>query len=92
MKKQTQTTKTRPVLATIALRACALLALAGLPAHSALAQEAGDFNATASPKGTAVFQPDWKNIGEHYQIPEWFKDAKFGIFIHWGVYSVPAAT
>ncbi|MDR2863048.1 MAG: alpha-L-fucosidase [Puniceicoccales bacterium] len=51
-----------------------------------------DFNATASPKGAAVFQPDWKNIGEHYQIPEWFKDAKFGIFIHWGVYSVPAAT
>jgi alpha-L-fucosidase len=25
-----------------------------------------------------------------YQAPEWYKDAKFGIFIHWGVYSVPA--
>ena len=25
-----------------------------------------------------------------YQIPEWYQDAKFGIFIHWGVYSVPA--
>ena len=23
-----------------------------------------------------------------YQAPEWFRDAKFGIFIHWGVYSV----
>jgi alpha-L-fucosidase len=46
--------------------------------------------AVASPNGTDVFQPDWKNISEHYQIPEWFKDAKFGIFIHWGVYSVPA--
>ncbi|GAG89339.1 unnamed protein product, partial [marine sediment metagenome] len=23
-------------------------------------------------------------------IPTWFEDAKFGIFIHWGVYSVPA--
>ena len=23
-------------------------------------------------------------------VPEWFLDAKFGIFIHWGVYSVPA--
>ena len=22
--------------------------------------------------------------------PQWWKDAKFGIFIHWGVYSVPA--
>ena len=26
-----------------------------------------------------------------YQQPQWYKDAKFGIFIHWGVYSVPAA-
>ena len=25
-----------------------------------------------------------------YQIPDWYQDAKFGIFIHWGVYSVPA--
>ena len=24
------------------------------------------------------------------RLPEWYKDAKFGIFIHWGVYSVPA--
>ena len=23
-------------------------------------------------------------------IPQWYKDAKFGIFIHWGVYSVPS--
>ena len=45
---------------------------------------------SASPKGTAVFQPDWGNIASHYQCPEWFQDAKFGIFIHWGVYSVPA--
>ncbi|MDR2863719.1 MAG: alpha-L-fucosidase [Puniceicoccales bacterium] len=91
MKIKSPPAKTRPVIASIILRASALLALAGIPVH-ALAQEAGDFNATASPKGTAVFQPDWKNIGEHYQIPEWFKDAKFGIFICWGVYSVPAAT
>jgi len=27
---------------------------------------------------------------KNYTIPEWYKDAKFGIFIHWGVYSVPA--
>ncbi len=26
----------------------------------------------------------------NYQIPDWWKDAKFGIFIHWGVYSVPS--
>src|SRR5437870_13887905 len=27
---------------------------------------------------------------QHYEVPEWYRDAKFGIFIHWGVYSVPA--
>lgn len=25
-----------------------------------------------------------------YEVPDWYRDAKFGIFIHWGVYSVPA--
>ena len=35
------------------------------------------------------FRPDWQSL-ENYQPPEWYKDAKFGIFIHWGVYSVPA--
>jgi alpha-L-fucosidase len=36
-----------------------------------------------------IFQPTWESLSR-YQCPEWFKDAKFGIFIHWGVYSVPA--
>lgn len=36
------------------------------------------------------FTDDWKNIAENYKFPDWFRDAKFGIFIHWGVYSVPA--
>jgi alpha-L-fucosidase len=35
------------------------------------------------------FQPNWPSL-EKYQVPEWYLDAKFGIFIHWGVYSVPA--
>ncbi len=39
--------------------------------------------------GSGPFQPEWKSL-EQYQIPEWYKDAKLGIFIHWGVYSVPA--
>ena len=34
------------------------------------------------------FQPDWESLAG-YQIPAWNQDAKFGIFIHWGVYSVP---
>ena len=35
------------------------------------------------------FRPDFESL-ETYKVPEWYKDAKFGIFIHWGVYSVPA--
>ena len=35
------------------------------------------------------YQSTWESL-EKYECPEWFKDAKFGIFIHWGVYSVPA--
>jgi alpha-L-fucosidase len=35
------------------------------------------------------FRPDWESL-QKYEVPEWYKDAKFGIFIHWGVYAVPA--
>lgn len=35
------------------------------------------------------FTADWNSLGA-YRVPEWFRDAKFGIFIHWGVFSVPA--
>ena len=37
----------------------------------------------------APFSADWPSL-LHYKIPTWYEDAKFGIFIHWGVYSVPA--
>jgi len=36
------------------------------------------------------YRPDWSSLVK-YQQPQWYKDAKFGIFIHWGVYSVPEA-
>ncbi|MBZ5582488.1 MAG: alpha-L-fucosidase [Acidobacteriia bacterium] len=40
------------------------------------------------PKGP--FQPAWESIRAHYRTPRWFRDAKFGIFLHWGLYAVPA--
>lgn len=36
------------------------------------------------------YRPDWASLLK-YQQPQWYKDAKFGIFIHWGVYAVPGA-
>jgi alpha-L-fucosidase len=36
------------------------------------------------------FQASWPSLTANYQVPAWFKDAKFGIFIHWGLYAIPA--
>jgi len=36
------------------------------------------------------FQPSFESLEKVNPVPEWFKDAKFGIYFHWGVYSVPA--
>ena len=38
---------------------------------------------------TGPFEPTWKSL-KTYRVPEWYLDAKFGIFIHWGLYAVPA--
>ena len=35
------------------------------------------------------YEPDWMSLKRH-PVPKWFEDAKFGIFVHWGLYSVPA--
>ena len=34
------------------------------------------------------YQDDWGSLSSH-PLPEWFRKGKFGIFIHWGIYSVP---
>jgi alpha-L-fucosidase len=36
-----------------------------------------------------TYQPNWESLDTR-PTPQWFTDAKFGIFIHWGVYSVPS--
>jgi len=35
------------------------------------------------------YKDTWESL-QQYKVPEWYENAKFGIFIHWGVYSVPA--
>lgn len=35
------------------------------------------------------YTPDIESVSKH-EVPDWYHDAKFGIFIHWGLYSVPA--
>ncbi|MFN8254489.1 MAG: alpha-L-fucosidase [Bacteroidales bacterium] len=41
------------------------------------------------PVAQEKYQANWESL-KKYNCPDWFRDAKFGIFIHWGVYSVPA--
>jgi alpha-L-fucosidase len=36
-----------------------------------------------------TYEPTWDSVDKR-PTPAWFSDAKFGIFIHWGAYSVPA--
>ena len=44
--------------------------------------------AAAIPSGP--YSPTWQSIKDNYTVPEWFLDDKFGIFIHYGLYTVPA--
>lgn len=41
-----------------------------------------------SKTSSAQYQPTWESLDKR-PVPQWFKDSKFGIFIHWGVYAVP---
>ena len=40
-------------------------------------------NTSAEPVAVGKFQPTWESL-KQYQVPEWFHDAKFGIWAHWG--------
>ncbi|NJB35186.1 alpha-L-fucosidase [Croceivirga sp. JEA036] len=41
-------------------------------------------------KKVEAYAEEWASLGSHQEAPEWFKDAKLGIYFHWGLYSVPA--
>jgi alpha-L-fucosidase len=45
---------------------------------------------TQKATSTIKFEPTWDSL-KQYRAPDWNMDGKFGIFIHWGVYAVPAA-
>jgi len=43
-----------------------------------------------APSSGQPFDPNWESLSKHEAAPEWFQDAKLGIYFHWGPYSVPA--
>ena len=50
----------------------------------------GIFSKISSQNQKKDFQPNFESLEKVNPVPEWFKDAKFGIYFHWGVYTVPA--
>jgi alpha-L-fucosidase len=50
----------------------------------------GLFGAGDAEAAPGTYTPDWNSVDQHPPAPEWFQDAKFGIYFHWGVFSVPA--
>jgi len=44
----------------------------------------------AEPIARGKFQPTWQSLS-HYEVPEWFRDRKFGIWAHWGPQCQPEA-
>src|SRR4051794_17544766 len=44
-----------------------------------------------SPRAIAAgtFKPTWESLAQNYRVPEWFRDAKFGIWAHWTAQCVP---
>src|ERR1039457_1799213 len=46
--------------------------------------------AARTPVAAGPVQPTWDSTRANYTVPQWFIDAKFGITMHWGFYSVAA--
>lgn len=69
--------------------ACAVIAHAGAEAPSVQERVAAKVREVKAVASRGPFAPNWASL-EHFQVPGWYEDGKFGIFIHWGVYSVPA--
>jgi len=68
-----------------AIAAAGMLSLA-LPAEEKPAEQAGPTG--NYPIAAGPFQPTWESLSQ-YQCPDWFRDAKFGIWAHWGPNAVP---
>ncbi len=69
------------------LFACVFIALAGTLAADSIPSDAVPLHrisaSAAEPMQTGKFEPTWQSLA-NYQVPEWFRDAKFGIWAHWG--------
>ena len=62
-----------------------MVSLASVLAALAIAIHSGSSAAHQHPR----YEPNWDSLDSR-PLPQWFDEAKLGIFVHWGVYSVPS--
>lgn len=62
------------------------LAASGLAATALPAVLPG---AAAASGRSECYEPTWPSVDRHEAAPEWFQDAKFGIYWHWGAFTTP---
>jgi alpha-L-fucosidase len=65
---------------------CRASALSALLSCGGLVSDAGAQMAAGK---EGPYKPTWNSL-KNWRTPQWLRDGKFGIYTHWGVYSVPA--
>src|SRR4051794_29869633 len=68
----------------------AALGVTGVAAATGLPDILRAISAQAAIPGPTTYSASWSSVDQHPPAPEWFQDAKFGIYYHWGAFSVPA--
>lgn len=74
---------TTPLLAAILAVATLLPMATDARNFTELTAAARKANESAEPVASGKFQPTWESL-QQYEFPAWFRDAKFGIWAHWG--------
>jgi len=65
------------------------LSVNSLVSPLALARDDKRTHSAGSANKSGPFQPTWNSL-RNIAVPQWLRDGKFGIYTHWGIYSVPA--
>jgi alpha-L-fucosidase len=65
-----------------------IIGLVAAPVQAANASVESTLKSIDQVASAGPFRPAWESLAE-FKVPKWYQDAKFGIFIHWGAYSVP---
>ena len=76
-------------VSSLALSACATSSQPAAQLEASPVEAPATVEASPAVEAPKRFEANWESL-KQYQVPDWYQDAKFGIFIHWGLYAVPA--